>query len=64
LFGPNTPARYGPIGKGHYVIYKQLKCSPCIIAHKGIVPYCKDNKCMKAITVEDVWQALRMALSK
>lgn len=64
LFGPNTPLRYGPVGNGHVVIYKKLECSPCIIAHEGKVPYCKDNKCMQAISVDEVWHALESILSR
>ena len=63
LFGPNTPFRYGPVGNGHVVIYKKLECSPCIIAHEGKVPYCKDNKCMQAISVDEAWHALESVLS-
>jgi ADP-heptose:LPS heptosyltransferase len=62
LFGPNTPLRYGPIGDGHRVIYKALECSPCIIAHEGIVPYCKNNRCMQDIGVDEVWKALELIL--
>jgi len=63
LMGPNTPARYAPIGNKHRVIYKAVDCSPCIIAHEGVVPYCKDNICMQEITVEEVWEALESILS-
>jgi len=63
LFGPNTPLRYGPIGNKHYIIYKDAACSPCIIAHEGVVPQCRDNKCMKDITVDEVWAAIRSAVS-
>jgi lipopolysaccharide heptosyltransferase II len=64
LVGPNTPMRYGPIGEGHSIIYKSLDCSPCIVAHEGIVPNCEDNRCMQEITVEEVWKALDSALEK
>lgn len=64
LFGPNTPMRYGPVGNGHHVIYKGLDCSPCIIAHEGIVPHCNNNRCMQEISVDEVWRALEFVLSK
>ncbi len=59
LFGPNLPVRWGPFGKGNVSAYKGNVCeySPCINVHKGQVPECRfgdDNRCMKAISVEDV----------
>ena len=59
LFGPNLPIRWGPFGKGNLSVYKGDACeySPCINVHKGQVPECmfgEDNRCMKAISVEDV----------
>ena len=59
LFGPNLPIRWGPFGKWNIAVYKKGVCSysPCINVHKGEVPECRfgeDNKCMKAIKVEDV----------
>ena len=63
LFGPNLPLRFGPLGKGNVGIYKKGVCefSPCINVHKGEVPdclYAKSSsdyqKCMKAISVDDV----------
>ncbi|MHA1753212.1 MAG: lipopolysaccharide heptosyltransferase II [Candidatus Helarchaeota archaeon] len=54
LFGPQTPLRYGPwMPKKAVVFYKNLPCSPCPHHNKK----CKDNKCMKAIRVEEVFSA-------
>ena len=65
LFGPNLPARFGPLNKKSVSIYKGSICkfSPCINVHKGEVPDCyykgKDyQKCMKEIKVEDVVKAI------
>lgn len=54
LFGPTSPKITGPAGKGRYVIlHKALGCSiPCYNLN------CPDNRCMKAITVEDVLSCL------
>lgn len=50
LFGPTSRQMTGPIGKGRYiVIQKDIGCDvPCYELS------CPDNRCMKAITVEDV----------
>ncbi len=71
LFGPNLPLRFGPLGKGNVAIYKKEACdfSPCINVHKGQVPdclYAKSSqdyqKCMKAITVDEVLNQARRLL--
>ncbi len=53
LFGPTSPRTTGPYGAGNYtVLWKDVGCPvPCYDAS------CTDNRCMKAITVEDVMQA-------
>jgi heptosyltransferase-2 len=53
LFGPTSPELTGPCGGGRYtVIRKDVGCEvPCYRAD------CEDNRCMKAITVEDVLAA-------
>lgn len=64
LFGPNTPVRWAPFGKGNISIYKKQPCSPCIHTHLGIVPECKfkTNKCMQEIKVKDVLDAIKKIL--
>ncbi len=52
LFGPTAPWRTGPYGADHIVIRKGLDCSPCFRKK------CADAKCMKEITVEDVFEAV------
>ena len=58
LFGPANPERSHPWGGDHIVIKKDLPCSPC----SRIV--CKELNCMKAITVEEVFQAVRVQLER
>jgi lipopolysaccharide heptosyltransferase II len=52
LFGPTSPSVTGPYGKGNYrIIHKDVGCKiPCYKVN------CRDNLCMKAITVEDVME--------
>ena len=54
LFGPTSPEITGPIGKGRYlVLQKQTDCEiPCYDLS------CADYKCMNAIKVEDLIEAV------
>lgn len=51
LFGPTSPELTGPYGKGNYrVVTSRIECSvPCYDLT------CRDNRCMKAISVEEVF---------
>ena len=57
LFGPETPALYGSLGKS-IPITAQLACSPCVSAANHRKTPCQDNVCMKAITVPQVMNQL------
>ncbi len=57
LYGPNTPVIYGPIGGSLVVLFKNLPCSPCITNLNSKTSYCRDFKCMRAISVEEVTKA-------
>ncbi|HAZ09728.1 MAG TPA: lipopolysaccharide heptosyltransferase II [Candidatus Omnitrophica bacterium] len=54
IFGPTSPGLTGPYGGGKYkILHKDIGCKiPCYDSK------CKDNRCMKAVTVEDVLGAL------
>jgi lipopolysaccharide heptosyltransferase I len=56
LFGPTDPNRVGPYGTGHRVIQKRNDCIGC---HRGACVH--QNRCMKAIQVEDVQTAIETA---
>ncbi len=57
LFGPESPRRYGPISDRHAAIYKGYDCSPCINFATAKKIRCKYGaKCIKDITVEEVFQ--------
>jgi len=55
LFGPETPTLYGPLGNRSHVIWAGLACSPCVSAFNHRLSPCRDNVCMRAITVEQVY---------
>jgi ADP-heptose:LPS heptosyltransferase len=56
LFGPETPALFGPVGENQQALYAGLACSPCVSALNHRFSLCKNNVCMQAITVEQVYE--------
>jgi len=54
LYGPSNPEQLGPYNKNSTFIWKKLECSPC-----GTKPNCKNNICMKQITVEEVYEKIK-----
>ena len=57
LFGPETPALYGSVGKS-ISITANLACSPCVSAANHRKTPCHDNVCMQAITVAQVLEKM------
>lgn len=57
LFGPETPALYGSVGKS-ISITANLACSPCVSAANHRKTPCHDNICMQAITVPQVLEKM------
>ncbi len=58
LFGPETPALYGPLGQNCCVLFAGYACSPCVSAFNHRKSPCSDNRCLQAITVDAVYQAV------
>ncbi len=55
LFGPETPALYGPVGERHLVFYARHWCSPCLSVYNAKIAMCHgENECMRRITLDDV----------
>jgi lipopolysaccharide heptosyltransferase II len=52
LFGPTSPELTGPYGKGNYTVLRKIK--GCEIPCYDVT--CTDNRCMKLITVGDVFE--------
>ncbi len=56
LFGPGRALKWAPRGENHFVLNRQLDCSPCTTF--GTTPHCPSKaRCMQAITVTEVAQA-------
>ncbi len=63
LFGPETPKLFGPISPNAHVIWKELVCSPCVSVFNHRFSPCNNNVCMKTITVEEVYNAVKSYLN-
>ena len=61
LFGPETPSLYGSLGNST-PIYAGLACSPCVSAANHRKTPCTDNKCLQAITVDQVFETIQPTL--
>ncbi len=55
LYGSTDPRRTGPVGRNTIVLAKQLPCIPCEKKHCPL----NTMACMKAISVNDVFEAVR-----
>lgn len=59
LFGSTEPALTGPIGPRHRVLRHHVECSPCFLRTCPL-----DFRCMKAIEVDEVAEAVIRAVEK
>ncbi|MFZ4774193.1 MAG: glycosyltransferase family 9 protein [Terrimicrobiaceae bacterium] len=62
LFGPETPKLFGVLLARCKPIFAGLACSPCVSATNNRQTSCRDNVCMKNISVEMVFSAVAEAL--
>jgi len=61
LFGPETPHLYRSLGRTT-PIYAGLACSPCVSAANHRKTSCTENRCLQAITPEQVFEILEPSL--
>jgi heptosyltransferase II len=57
IFGPTNPLTTRPFNENALVIKKDVECSPCMLRDCPI-----DHRCMKQITVDEVFAAIRQKL--
>jgi ADP-heptose:LPS heptosyltransferase len=62
FFGPESPAVFGPLGNNNTFIYSGFPCSPCLSAFNHRDSLCSDNKCLKSISPEAVYDLLKPVL--
>lgn len=58
FFGPETPQIYKPLSDKIEPIYLNYNCSPCLNAFNYRITKCKDNQCLKNISVDLVFEKL------
>jgi ADP-heptose:LPS heptosyltransferase len=56
LFGPETPALFAARSPNAIALWAGIACSPCVNAYNNRQSVCRNNLCMQAITVEDVFK--------
>jgi ADP-heptose:LPS heptosyltransferase len=64
FLGPESPNLYGPLGGHTHVFYAHFPCSPCLTAFNHRHTSCVDNKCLQAISVQEVWEVITEKLAK
>jgi ADP-heptose:LPS heptosyltransferase len=64
LFGPETPRLFAARTPRNSVVFSGLACSPCINALNNRQTACRDNQCMKTITVEQVFETTAAVYSR
>ncbi|MDP3921581.1 MAG: lipopolysaccharide heptosyltransferase II [Candidatus Omnitrophota bacterium] len=60
LFGPTDPKRHMPPGNNHVVINRRLACQPC---YRGTCSNEEDLACLRQISIEEVFNAVRKKLN-
>jgi ADP-heptose:LPS heptosyltransferase len=58
LFGPETPALFSAPSPRNLPMWAGLACSPCVNAYNNRQSTCRDNQCMKQITVDQVFSEI------
>src|SRR4051794_32813699 len=56
LFGPETPALFAARSPNATALWAGIACSPCVNAYNNRQSVCRNNVCMQAITVDDVFE--------
>ncbi len=55
LFGPETPLLFSAPGPRNHSVWAGIACSPCVNAFNNRQTACRDNVCMKTISVDQVF---------
>ena len=57
IFGPSDPRMYGPYGENSVALWHDVGCNPCLLRGRWDAT-CSRFRCIEAVTVEEVWQAV------
>jgi ADP-heptose:LPS heptosyltransferase len=58
LFGPETPLLFAAPGPRSHPLWAGIACSPCVNAFNNRQTACRDNVCMKALSVDQVFDVV------
>jgi ADP-heptose:LPS heptosyltransferase len=58
LFGPETPLLFSAPGPRSHSIWAAIACSPCVNAFNNRQTACRDNVCMKSLSVDQVFEVV------
>lgn len=64
LFGATSPRQIVSSVNNCTIVSKNLNCSPCYLHYPGLMPGCKDARCLKEIEVEEVMNAVRKEIKR
>lgn len=63
IFGPESPQVFGPLGDNNWIIYSDWPCSPCLSVLNNRKSACSDNRCLKIIKPDDVYELIKKSLA-
>ena len=58
LFGPETPKLFAAPSPRNHAVWAGLVCSPCVNVLNNRQTACRDNVCMRRITVDEVFETV------
>ena len=58
LFGPETPVLFAARSPNAIALWAGITCSPCVNAYNNRQSVCRNNLCMQAITVDNVFESV------
>lgn len=64
LFGPETPAVFGPRTERSHVLWAGLVCSPCVNAFNDRQSACRRARCMERLSVDEVFHTASRVLGQ
>ena len=64
LFGSQNPALFRPMGDGHTLLTPPMPCTACVAVGQCVPEDSYHNYCVRQHTVEQVYEAVREALSR
>jgi len=64
IFGPESPQIFGPLAENSNIIYSRWPCSPCLSVLNHRNSLCRDNRCLKTVEPEYVYDLVIKSLRR